>query len=199
MGMPPTLAMVNAGVPMSLSLDTMAASDNSDMFNAMRVTMGIERARAGDGSVYQPAQVLRHATSEGAAILGFDRVGELREGWRADVILLRADDLNMAPINVLDGQVVLAAQPSNVDTVFIDGVLRKQHGELIGLEPKALARDATRAVRRSRSASARRSRSRAFSSRGPRTAPVWRSQPSAGARSQSVRPDDPHRQPATPG
>ena len=104
----------------------------------------------GDGDVrigrHQPAQVLRHATSEGAAILGFDRVGELREGWRADVILLRADDLNMAPINVLDGQVVLAAQPSNVDTVFIDGVLRKQHGELIGLDPKALVRDATRAV-----------------------------------------------------
>ena len=146
MGLPPTLAMVNAGVPMSISLDTMAASDNSDMFNAMRVTMGVERARAGDGSVYQPAQVLRHATSEGASILGFDKVGELREGWRADVILLRADDLNMAPINVLDGQVVLAAQPSNVDTVFIDGVLRKQHGELIGLDPKALVRDATRAV-----------------------------------------------------
>jgi 5-methylthioadenosine/S-adenosylhomocysteine deaminase len=146
MGLPPTLAMVDAGVPVCLSLDTMAASDNSDMFNVMRVTMGIERARAGDGKVYQPQQVLRQATSEAAAILGFDQVGQLREGWRADVILLRADDLNMAPINVLDGQVVLAAQPSNVDTVFIDGILRKQHGELIGVDPKALVRDATRAV-----------------------------------------------------
>jgi 5-methylthioadenosine/S-adenosylhomocysteine deaminase len=146
MGLPPTLAMVDAGVPVSLSLDTMAASDNSDMFNVMRVTMGIERARAGAGTVYQPQQVLRHATSEAAGILGFDRVGQLREGWRADVILLRADDLNMAPINVLDGQVVLAAQPSNVDTVFIDGVLRKQHGELVDVDAKALVRDATRAV-----------------------------------------------------
>jgi 5-methylthioadenosine/S-adenosylhomocysteine deaminase len=146
MGIPPTLAMVNAGVPVCLSLDTMAASDNSDMFNAMRITMGIERARADDGKVYQPQQVLRQATSEAAAILGLERVGQLREGWRADVILLRADDLNMAPLNVLDGQVVLAAQPSNVDTVFIDGVLRKRHGELIGVDTRALVRDATRAV-----------------------------------------------------
>ncbi len=104
------------------------------MFNVMRVTMGIERGRAGDGKVFQPMQALRQATSDAASILGFDRVGQLREGWRADVILLRADDLNMAPINVLDGQVVLAAQPSNVDTVFIDGVLRKQHGELIDVD-----------------------------------------------------------------
>ena len=146
MGIPPTLAMMNAGVPVCLSLDTMAASDNSDMFNVMRVTMGIERGRAGDGKVFQPMQALRQATSDAASILGFDRVGQLREGWRADVILLRADDLNMAPINVLDGQVVLAAQPSNVDTVFIDGVLRKQHGELIGVDTRALVRDATRAV-----------------------------------------------------
>jgi 5-methylthioadenosine/S-adenosylhomocysteine deaminase len=146
MGIPPTLAMVNAGVPVCLSLDTMAASDNSDMFNAMRITMGIERARADDGKVYQPQQVLRQATSEAAAILGLERVGQLREGWRADVILLRADDLNMAPLNVLDGQVVLAAQPSNVDTVFIDGVLRKRHGEMIGVDTRALVRDATRAV-----------------------------------------------------
>jgi hypothetical protein len=52
----------------------------------------------------------------------------------------------MAPLNVLDGQVVLAAQPSNVDTVFIDGVLRKRHGEMIGVDTRALVRDATRAV-----------------------------------------------------
>lgn len=147
MGLPPVLAMTRAGVPVGLSMDTMAASDNSDMFNAMRITMGIERAKADDGSVYQPIEVLRQGTTTAAATLGLgDVTGALRKGMAADVILLRADDLNMAPLNVLDGQVVLAAQPSNVDTVFIDGVVRKQHGELVGLDPKALVREATDAV-----------------------------------------------------
>jgi 5-methylthioadenosine/S-adenosylhomocysteine deaminase len=147
MGLPPTLAMTRAGVSVCLSLDTMAASDNSDMFNAMRITMGIERARASDGKVYQPSQVLRQATVDGAAVLGRgEEAGALRKGMRADVVLLRAEDLNMAPLNVLDGQVVLAAQPANVDTVFIDGVVRKRAGELVGLDPKALVRDVTEAV-----------------------------------------------------
>ena len=139
MGLPPTLAMMNAGVPVSLSLDTMAASDNSDMFNVMRVTMGIERARAGDGSVYHPRQALAQATTDGAASLGLGEVtGRLRKGFKADLILIRTTDLNMAPLNVADGQVVLAGQPSNVATVFIDGVLRKHDGQLVGVDPAAL-------------------------------------------------------------
>jgi cytosine/adenosine deaminase-related metal-dependent hydrolase len=147
MGLPPVLAMTRAGVAVSLSLDTMGASDNSDMFAAMRVTMGIERARADDGSAYQPSEVLRQATAAGAAYLGLeDATGVLRKGASADVILLRATDLNMAPLNVPDGQVVLCAQPANVDTVWIDGELRKRAGELVGLDRRRLVEEATAAM-----------------------------------------------------
>jgi cytosine/adenosine deaminase-related metal-dependent hydrolase len=147
MGLPPVLAMTRAGVAVALSLDTMGASDNSDMFAAMRVTMGIERARADDGAAYQPSEVLRQATSAGAAYLGLgDETGVLRKGALADVVLLRATDLNMAPLNVPDGQVVLCAQPANVDTVWIDGELRKRAGELIGLDRRRLVEEATAAM-----------------------------------------------------
>ena len=147
MGLPPVLKLLRAGVDVGISMDTMAAADNSDMFNAMRITMGIERAKADDGAAYQPMEVLRQGTSTAASTLGLGQVtGALRKGLAADVILLRATDLNMAPLNVLDGQVVLAAQPSNVDTVFIDGVPRKRDGELIGVDPGALVREVTEAV-----------------------------------------------------
>lgn len=147
MGLPPVLAMMRGGVDVSLSLDTMAAADCADMFNAMRITMGIERAKADDGSVYQPREALAQATTQAAATLGLgDVTGALRAGLKADVMLLRASDLNMAPLNVLDGQVVLAAQPQNVDTVFIDGVLRKRAGELVGLDRRALVDDVTQAM-----------------------------------------------------
>ncbi len=147
MGLPPVLKMTQAGANVGISMDTMAAADNSDMFNAMRITMGIERAKADDGAAYQPMEVLRQGTCTAASTLGLAEVtGALRKRLAADVILLRADDLNMAPLNVLDGQVVLAAQPSNVDTVFIDGVLRKRHGELLDVDEKALVRGVTQAV-----------------------------------------------------
>ncbi|MBV9423295.1 MAG: amidohydrolase family protein, partial [Solirubrobacterales bacterium] len=147
MGLPPVLAMTRAGVAVALSMDTMGASDNSDMFAAMRVTLGIERAKADDGSAFQPAEVLHQATAAGAAYLGLGQAtGVLRKGALADVILLRATDLNMAPLNVPDGQVVLCAQPANVDTVFIDGEPRKRDRELIGLDRRQLVIEATAAM-----------------------------------------------------
>jgi cytosine/adenosine deaminase-related metal-dependent hydrolase len=147
MGLPPVLAMMRGGVPVALSLDTMAAADCADMFNAMRITMGIERAKADDGSVYQPREALAQATTTAAHVLGLGGVtGALRPGLKADVILVRATDLNMAPLNVLDGQVVLSAQPQNVDTVIIDGVMRKRAGELMGLDRRALVNDVTAAM-----------------------------------------------------
>jgi 5-methylthioadenosine/S-adenosylhomocysteine deaminase len=147
MGLPPIVDMLQAGVPLCLSVDTMAASDNSDMFAVLRVTLGLARGMQQDATAYQPDQVLRHGTIDGAAALGLrDVTGSLTVGKRADVIMLRADDLNLAPINVADGQVVLAAQPRNVEHVWIDGVIRKRDGALVGVDTAALVRDAKQAV-----------------------------------------------------
>jgi len=147
MGFPKTVDMMRAGVLVSLSADTMAASDNSDFFAVMRMTMGAERGRFEDATVYNPDQVLRHATIDGARALGLgDVTGSLTPGKKADVIMLRADDLNLAPLNVPDGQVVLAAQPRNVDSVWIDGVARKREGELVDVDVTALVRAVKEAV-----------------------------------------------------
>jgi 5-methylthioadenosine/S-adenosylhomocysteine deaminase len=147
MGIPPIVEMMKAGVPLCLSVDTMAASDNSDYFAVLRATLLVPRGQHGDATVYQPDQVLRHGTIDGARALGIgDLTGSLTPGKRADVIVLRATDLNLAPINVADGQVVLAAQPRNVEHVWIDGVQRKRDGELVDVDADALVANARAAV-----------------------------------------------------
>jgi 5-methylthioadenosine/S-adenosylhomocysteine deaminase len=147
MGIPPIVEMMQAGVPLCLSVDTMAASDNSDYFAVLRATLLVPRGQHGDATVYQPDQVLRHGTIDGARALGIgDETGSLTPGKRADVIALRATDLNLAPINVADGQVVLAAQPRNVENVWIDGVQRKRDGELVDVDTSALVANARAAV-----------------------------------------------------
>jgi 5-methylthioadenosine/S-adenosylhomocysteine deaminase len=147
MGIPPIVEMMAAGVPLCLSVDTMAASDNSDYFAVLRATLLVPRGQHGDATIYQPDQVLRHGTIDGARAMGIaDRTGSLTAGKRADLIVLRASDLNLAPINVADGQVVLAAQPRNVEHVWIDGVQRKRDGELVDVDVETLVGDAQAAV-----------------------------------------------------
>lgn len=147
MGIPPIVEMIAAGVPLSLSVDTMAASDNSDFFAVLRATLLVPRGVHQDGKVLQPDVVLRQGTIDGARAMGLgDVTGSLTPGKRADVIVIRADDLNLAPTNVADGQIVLAAQPRNVEHVWIDGVARKRDGALVDVDPAALVRDAKTAV-----------------------------------------------------
>jgi len=147
MGIPPVVQMMRAGVNVTISLDTMAASDNSDVFAALRTTMCVERGRYEDVTVYNPDQVLRQATIDGARALGLaDVTGSLTPGKKADLIMLRADELNIGPLNVPDGQIVLAAQPRNVDSVWVDGVLRKRGGELVGVDVSGLVRGVKEAV-----------------------------------------------------
>ncbi|MEV7732846.1 amidohydrolase family protein [Streptomyces sp. NPDC088921] len=90
----------------------------------------------GDGPqapLMHPREVIELATLGGARVLGLDEVtGSLTPGKRADVILVRIDQVNMlpAPGNDPSLQLVQNAGPVNVDTVIADGRILKQDGRL---------------------------------------------------------------------
>src|SRR5207237_167151 len=79
---------------------------------------------------------LDRATSRAAAgarlAAGLEDVtGSLTPGKRADLVLLDATALNMAPVHDPVAAVTLSADVSNVDTVIVDGVVRKRGGKLL--------------------------------------------------------------------
>jgi 5-methylthioadenosine/S-adenosylhomocysteine deaminase len=74
---------------------------------------------------------LEWATINGARAFQLDRkIGTLSPGKKADIVMLRADDVNMAPIYDPIYSIVEIAGAGNVDTVIIDGIVRKQNGKL---------------------------------------------------------------------
>ena len=60
-----------------------------------------------------------------------DRTGSLTPGKKADVVIIDGSAVNVAPIIDPVAAVVLAADISNVKTVFIDGVLKKHDHKLL--------------------------------------------------------------------
>jgi len=76
-------------------------------------------------------EALEWATLGGARALGLeDRIGSLTPGKKADVVMLRATDLNLFPVHDAVLSVVEQAHGGNVDTVLVDGVFRKRDGRL---------------------------------------------------------------------
>jgi cytosine/adenosine deaminase-related metal-dependent hydrolase len=115
-----------AGVTTGLGIDVVTTAPG-DMFSAMQSILALGYQS------FSAADVLRMATLEGARALGLgDRIGSLRPGKQADIILLRASDINLIggsqdPI----GTVVTAAHPGNIDTVLVAGQAVKRDGRLL--------------------------------------------------------------------
>jgi len=126
--------MLAAGLTPSLSVDTETATAG-DMFTQMRTAYAVARRDRLEGRSARPTvsarDVLRWATLQGARATGLERrTGSLTPGKAADVILIRATDVNLAPVSSPADAIVLAAHPGNVDTVLVAGRVLKRGGRL---------------------------------------------------------------------
>jgi 5-methylthioadenosine/S-adenosylhomocysteine deaminase len=75
-------------------------------------------------------EALEWATIGGArALMMEDKIGSLKPGKKADIVMLRATDSNMWPVHNPVFSIVEQAGDGNVDTVIIDGIVRKQGGK----------------------------------------------------------------------
>ncbi|GGU23513.1 amidohydrolase family protein [Lentzea flava] len=130
-----------AGVLVSLSSDATSIAP-SDMFETMRL---VPEAGFRD--------VLEMATLGGARALGLgDVTGSITVGKRADLILVRTNDINLAPGGLFETTLVQAATPANVDTVFSDGRIVKRGGRLVAYDVDRIVRGAKASSLRIRTA-----------------------------------------------
>ncbi len=142
-GLPYLGDLLKRGVQCSLSVDTTTVGGNADMFGIMRLMLQLNHLRSMNVMEVQPRRILELATIDGARDLGIaDRTGSLTPGKRADLILVRTNDINVAPFINPALLLVQQAQPHNVDTVVIDGRILKHRGELTALDTEEVVRKA---------------------------------------------------------
>ena len=142
-GMPAIQEALDRGVRPSLSSDH-GTTVAQDFFGIMRTTFNLQRLRilqrARSGEQNLPPlltcrEVLEFATKEGARCANLEgKVGTLTPGKEADIVLLRADRLDIWPLNNAPSVVVNLMNPSHVDTVSIAGKVRKWRGSLVGVD-----------------------------------------------------------------
>ena len=140
-GWPPVMKAVEYGLRPGFSIDVVTTVPG-DMFTQIRAAFGAERARTNaiawqanepvPPTMLTAKQMLEMATINGAHVAGLEgRTGSLIPGKKADIVLLDARSLNMVPVIDAAAAVTLCADVSNVDTVFVDGVVRKRGGKLV--------------------------------------------------------------------
>jgi len=85
--------------------------------------------------------VLRYATINGAKALRLEgKTGTLTPGKEADIVILDATAINVAPVNNVPGAVVSLMDRTNVETVIVAGKVRKWKGKLLDVDLNNLRR-----------------------------------------------------------
>lgn len=114
MGLPEIARPRRYGVPICLGADSVTAV-TGDLFAHLRSILAF--GRAADPTLTS-ADVLRMATLDGAAALGLaDRIGSLRPGKQADIVVLGGIPDTPDPV----AAVVATATAANVETVLVAG------------------------------------------------------------------------------
>lgn len=139
--------MLARTIPVSLGADGAACNNRLDMFTEMRTAALLQKLAHGP-EVLPAARVLRLATIDGAQALGLEKeIGSLEVGKRADVIVLKLDQLHSSPQPDVVSALVYSAVASDVRTTIIDGQVLIRDGELLTLNEASVLEDANREAR----------------------------------------------------
>ena len=148
-GHPITGRLLALGSAPSLGVD-LESIGSGDMLSQARIALGVQRTldnfafRVAHGSIPPTStvttrQALAWVTVAGARMLGqWDRIGSLKAGKQADLVMIRASDLNMQPIHDAVSSVVMQTSLANIDSVMVAGQWRKRGGQLLGVALKPL-------------------------------------------------------------
>jgi 5-methylthioadenosine/S-adenosylhomocysteine deaminase len=146
-GLPGLQPALDNGIQPSFSTDAVTLGP-TDFFAQMKAAYALQRSRIQEAQAAGPQplppvvstrDILEWATIGGAHAAHLaSKVGSLTPGKEADVVVLRTDTWNSAPLNSATGTVVTLMDTSNVATVLVGGKVVKRDGQLVGVDPKQL-------------------------------------------------------------
>lgn len=140
-GIADTPAMIRRGITVGLGSDV-GAYYNLSMFDQMRLSVMAQKIRLLDTNALNHHDAFRLATQGGARALGLGRQsGMIAKGRKADLILLRTDNIAFTPFNDAIAQIVYCASPSFVDSVICDGRILMRGGEILVADEKELVEE----------------------------------------------------------
>jgi guanine deaminase len=93
-------------------------------------------------------EAFRAATLGSAGILGFDRIGRLEPGYRADIVFLDIGHINYVPLRNPLRQMVFAENGAAIDSVMIDGRFVLRDRRMLTVDEARLRQQAQEAVAR---------------------------------------------------
>ncbi len=128
-GIAPIPLMLSKGVNVTIGTDGCASNNTLDLFESMKMTALIHKAKTLDPTTVNARQVINMVTENAYKALGLN-IG-LREGAAADLVIIDLKKPHLTPIYSLESHLVYAAKSSDVDTVIINGSIVMKNRKIL--------------------------------------------------------------------
>ncbi len=142
-GIAPIPDYLDRGINVALGNDGPPCNNTLDPFTEMRQASLLQKVDALDPTTLPAETVFEMATENGARAAGFEKVGRLAEGWKADVVGLTTDVTRATPVNGVLSHLAFAAHGDDVRFTMVDGKVVYDDGELLTADAAEIRRRAS--------------------------------------------------------
>ena len=133
-GIAPIVDYLDRGINVALGNDGAPANNTLDPVAEMRQATLLQKVAHEDPRTLPAETVFRMATRNGARAAGFENVGALREGWKADVVGITTDTSRGVPFHDPYSYLVYAANGEDVEFTMVDGEVLVADGTVTAVD-----------------------------------------------------------------
>ena len=126
--------MLPLGINVALAVDGSASNDSSDMLGEIRNALLLQRVHYGAAAM-STLDVMKMGTENGARLLGFEKVGKLKEGWAADLALFNVGKLEYSG-SLTDplAAIIFSGYNHGAEYTIVNGKIAVEQGKLTGFD-----------------------------------------------------------------
>lgn len=131
-GVPRIPDMLARGIDVALASDGPGSNNRQDMFEAMKLSVLLQKVHTLNPTVLLPEDALRMACRGGAQTFGQPaELGALTVGRKADVVMVDLRSVFVAPVHRVPSALVFNVTPRDVRMVMVDGIVRLRENAVV--------------------------------------------------------------------
>ena len=128
-GMANVPRMYEKGINVAIGTDSVSSNNSLNFFEEMKLFALTGKVKTMDPAVMSPKQVLYSATRAGALAQGREDCGLVKEGFKADLIVVDVSGPNMYPNHDMANALIYSADGKDVCLTMCDGRVLYRDGE----------------------------------------------------------------------
>lgn len=141
-GIMPISKMKENNIDIGLGTDGPMSGNTLDIITQMSQVGKVHKLFNNDRTLLPSIELVEMATIGGARVLGIDnKVGSIEVGKNADLVLIETQSVNMQPIYDYYSTIVYSSNPSNVDTVIVNGDIVVKNKKLVSGDFNKIRKD----------------------------------------------------------